>query len=43
MKENVFGKSDRPKGHTPFETIKLNKNILEGNQRLTASGLAVSL
>ena len=25
MKENVFGKSDRPKGNTPVETIKLNK------------------
>ena len=29
MKENVFGKSDRPKGHTylltPIEMIKLNK------------------
>ena len=25
MKENVFGKSERPKGHTPVETLKLNK------------------
>ena len=25
MKENVFGKSDGPKGNTPVKTIKLNK------------------
>ena len=25
MKENIFGKSDKPKGNTPVETIKLNK------------------
>ena len=25
MKENDFGKSDRPKGNTPVGTIKLNK------------------
>ena len=25
MKENVFSKSDIPKGNTPVETIKLNK------------------
>ena len=25
MKENVFGKSDRPKGNIPVETIKLHK------------------
>ena len=25
MKANVFGKSDRPKGNTPVETIELNK------------------
>ena len=25
MKENVFGKSDIHKGHTPVEMIKLNK------------------
>ena len=43
MKKNVFGKSERPKGHTPVEMIKLNKNILESNQRLMASRLAVSL
>ena len=25
MEESVFGKSDRTKGHTPVEMIKLNK------------------
>ena len=43
MKENVFGKSDRPEGNTPVETINSTKHILESNQRLTASRLAVSL
>ena len=27
MKDNVFGKSDRPKGHTPVEIIKHNKKF----------------
>ena len=43
MKENVFGKSERPKGNTPVETTTLEKNILNCNQRLMASRLAVSL
>ena len=36
MKESVFGKSDRIKVNTLVEMIKLNKNILERDQRLTA-------
>ena len=36
-KKNVFGKID-----TPIEMLKLIKNILETNQRLMTSSLAVS-
>ena len=43
MEENVFDTSGRLKGHTPVEMIKIKKDILERNQRLTASWLAVSL
>ena len=33
MKENVFGNSDRPNGHTPVEIIKLNKNCAKRHIR----------